>query len=48
VDVFILNSNTNTNNNEHCGVGSHQVEQVASENELWGTKFEGLVLSKGP
>jgi len=48
MDVLVSNLDINTDNNEHCDEGSHQVEQIGDKNELWGNEFEDLVMSKGP
>jgi hypothetical protein len=39
---------SNMDSSEHCDERSHEVEHIVDENEFWGTKFEDLVLSKGP
>jgi hypothetical protein len=48
MDVLVSNLDIDTDNYEHCDEGSHQVEQIGDENELWGNEFEDLVMSKGP
>jgi len=48
MDVLVSNLDIDTNNYEDCDEGSHQVEQIGDENELWGNEFEDLVMSKGP
>jgi hypothetical protein len=48
VDVPVLDSNTNTDNSEHCDGGLQLVELISDENEFGDIELEDLVLPEGP
>jgi hypothetical protein len=47
-NIYISNSNTEIDDDEQNDAEFAQIEKVIEEKYFWSSKFEDLILSKGP
>jgi hypothetical protein len=48
VDALVSDSDTDTDNNEHCDGGLQLAKPISDEYEFGNTELKDLLLSKGP